>query len=115
MCIGSKKIPGRGTRDKIANIHWIIEKARKFQKKYLFLLLECTVLTVNPNGNYGLGVMVMCLHRLIDYSKCTPLVRGVDNGAGGSAGKESTCNVGDLGLIPGLGRSRGEGNGYPLQ
>ena len=32
-----------------------------------------------------------------------------------SAGKESTCNVGDLGLIPGLGRSAGEGNGYPLQ
>ena len=32
-----------------------------------------------------------------------------------SAGKESTCNVGDLGLIPGLGRSSGEGNGYPLQ
>ena len=34
---------------------------------------------------------------------------------GGSAGKESACNVGDLGLIPGLGRSPGEGNGYPLQ
>ena len=33
----------------------------------------------------------------------------------GSAGKESTCNVGDLGLIPGLGRSPGEGKGYPLQ
>ena len=33
---------------------------------------------------------------------------------GGSAGKESTCNVGDLGSIPGLGRSPGEGNGYPL-
>ena len=32
-----------------------------------------------------------------------------------SAGKESTCNVGDLGLIPGLGRSPGEGKGYPLQ
>ena len=30
----------------------------------------------------------------------------------GSAGKESTCNVGDLGLIPGLGRSPGEGNSY---
>ena len=34
---------------------------------------------------------------------------------GGSAGKESTCNMGDLGSIPGLGRSPGEGNGYPLQ
>ena len=34
---------------------------------------------------------------------------------GGSDGKESACNVGDLGLIPGLGRSPGEGKGYPLQ
>ena len=33
----------------------------------------------------------------------------------GSAGKESACNVGDLGSIPGLGRSPGEGIGYPLQ
>ena len=33
----------------------------------------------------------------------------------GSAGKESTCNAGDLGLIPGLGISPGEGKGYPLQ
>ena len=32
-----------------------------------------------------------------------------------SAGKESTCNVGDLGSIPGLGRSPGEREGYPLQ
>ena len=29
---------GRGTRDQIANIHWIVEKAREFQKKHLFLL-----------------------------------------------------------------------------
>ena len=34
---------------------------------------------------------------------------------GGSAGKESTCNAGDLGSIPGSGRSPGEGKGYPLQ
>ena len=33
----------------------------------------------------------------------------------GLAGKESTCSVGDLGLIPGLGRSPGEGNSYPFQ
>ena len=32
-----------------------------------------------------------------------------------SYGKEPTCNVGGLGLIPGLGRSPGEGNGNPLQ
>ena len=34
---------------------------------------------------------------------------------GGSVGKESACNVGDLGSIPELGRSPGEGDGYPLQ
>ena len=34
---------------------------------------------------------------------------------GGSAGKESSCNVGNLGLIPGLGRCPREGKGYPLQ
>ena len=33
----------------------------------------------------------------------------------GSAGRESACKVGDLGSIPGLGRSPGEGKGYPLQ
>ena len=33
----------------------------------------------------------------------------------GSAGKESACNVGDLGSIPGLGRSLGERKGYALQ
>ena len=32
-----------------------------------------------------------------------------------SVGKESVCNAGDPGLIPGLGRSAGEGLGYPLQ
>ena len=34
---------------------------------------------------------------------------------GSSAGKESTCNAGDSGSIPGLGRSAGEGIGYPFQ
>ena len=32
-----------------------------------------------------------------------------------SVGKESACSVGDVGSIPGLGRSPGEGKGYPLQ
>ena len=34
---------------------------------------------------------------------------------GGSDGKESACNAGDLGFIPGLGGSPEKGNGYPLQ
>ena len=44
----------------------------------------------------------------------TTLLR-VINSSCGSAGKESACNVGDLSLIPGLGRFPEEGKGYPLQ
>ena len=39
----------------------------------------------------------------------------MDLGPHSSVGKESACNAGDPGLIPGLGRSLGEGNGNPLQ
>ena len=42
----------------------------------------------------------------------TPVFLGLP---GGSSSKESACNVGDLGSIPGLGRSPGEVNSYPLQ
>ena len=42
----------------------------------------------------------------------TPIFLGFP---GGSDSKESTCNTGDLGSIPELRRSSGEGNGYPLQ
>ena len=42
----------------------------------------------------------------------TPVFLGLP---GGSVGKESACNVGDLGSIPELGRSPGEGNSYPIQ
>ena len=41
----------------------------------------------------------------------TPVFLGFPDG---SAGKESACNEGVLGLLPGLGRSSGEGKGYPL-
>ena len=42
-------------------------------------------------------------------------LRIVQSFPGGSAGKESACNAGDLGSIPEFGRSPGEENGYPLQ
>ena len=47
----------------------------------------------------------------------TALISGVgkDGFPGSSAGKESTCKAGDPSLIPGSGRSPGEGIGYPLQ
>ena len=47
------------------------------------------------------------------------LFKGFSGGSLGfpdnSVGKESTCNAGDLASIPGLGRSPGEGKGYPFQ
>ena len=43
------------------------------------------------------------------------LLKSIWEFPGGSDGKESACNMRDPGLIPGLGRSPGEGNGYPLQ
>ena len=47
--------------------------------------------------------MYMCVYTYIESSP------------GGSDSKESACSAGDLGLIPGSGRSSGERNGYPLQ
>ena len=40
---------------------------------------------------------------------------GLEGFPGGSDGKESACSAGDQGLIPGLGISLGDRNGYPLQ
>ena len=64
---------GRGTRDLIAKIRWIIEKPREFQKNFYF---------------------------------CFP---------DSSDGKECACNARDPDLIPGSGKSSGEGNDSPLQ
>ena len=58
---------------------------------------------------------------IVCHSSMSVLPLGVDRGGGwggfpgSSAGKESACNAGDSGLIPGSGRSPGEGIGYPLQ
>jgi len=77
----------------------------KFLKKQCFELfievwLICTVMLVSTMEHSDSGVCVcVCV---CDFP-------------GGSDGKKPTCNAGDLGLIPGLGRSPGEGNGNPLQ
>ena len=58
-----------------------------------------------PSGNH-LFFVSMTLFMLCYASSGFP---------GGSDGKESSCNTGDLHSVPGLGRSPGEGNGFPLQ
>ena len=77
---------------------------------------------LSPLGNQRL----ICLEQ--DNKHCCPLGTGKTSASGegaglqlgnrvpdGSDGKESACNVGDLGLIPGLGQSPGEGHNNPLQ
>ena len=56
--------------------------------------------------NWIFCFMKQCFEKLLTVSRVFP---------GYLASKESACNAGDLGLIPWLGRSPGEGNGYPLQ
>ena len=52
---------------------------------------------------------------MIHWRRDTLLIPVFLGFSGGSAGKARACSVGDLGSIPGLGRSPGEGNGSPLQ
>ena len=67
-----------------------------------------------------LGTFLMCRNYRTrkffhDKSKILLLPSNVQKFLGGLDGKESTCDAGDLGLIPGSGKSFGEGNGNPLQ
>ena len=55
------------------------------------------------------------VHSLKVRIRGTFCIRSHGGFPGGSTGKDSAYNVGDLGSMPGLGRSPGEGNGYPLQ
>ena len=58
----------------------------------------------------------VCVHVCVCVRVCVCVCVCVCVGfPGGSDSKESACNAGDLGLIPGLERSLGEGNSYPLQ
>ena len=60
--------------------------------------------------------ILMSLYKLLLYYIRVGLCLNDEWGfSGGSAGKDSTCNAGDLVTIPGLGTSPGEGKGYPLQ
>ena len=55
------------------------------------------------------------MHRVPDYQISPRIILHLPSFPDGSDGKESACNARDPGLITGLGRSSGEGNGYPFQ
>ena len=85
----------------------VLQKNGK-DKKYEFYILAKNLLQFRrPRFDSWLGKI--CWRR---DRQPTPVFMGFPCG---SAGKESACNVGDLGSIPGLKRSPGEGKGYPLQ
>ena len=52
---------------------------------------------------------------VLGVAKSRTRLKQLSSSSSSSVGKESACNVGDLGSIPGLRRSPGEGQGYPLQ
>ena len=72
-CLGPNDVlskKGKGTRDQIANIHWIIEKAREFQKNIYFCFIDYTrdfdsVITTNWNILQDMGITdhLTCLLR----------------------------------------------------
>ena len=82
---------------------------------------HCSFTILKILGALRIMLNLLCLCSIngatnLDYSPCVyNRVYWVLGFPCGSAGKESTCNAGDLGSIPGLGRSPGEGKGYPLQ
>ena len=56
-----------------------------------------------------------CMNTYIQNLERLTYLQGSNGHTGGSDSKEPACNVGDLGSVPGLGRSSGEGNDNPLQ
>jgi len=74
---------------------------------------ECSIELPMLYSNFPLAICLLCskVHASVLLFQ---LVQHLGF-PGGSAGKESACNAGDLGSIPGVGRSPGEGNSYPLQ
>ena len=81
---------------------------------------QITLLVVNVEAKHNLKLSISwkMKYMFLNMTKFTHTTKNIFTWvcfSGGSDSKECACNAGDLGLIPGLGRSPGEGNGYPLQ
>ena len=79
----------------------------------IFVIINYALMNFIYYACLGIEASTCFLRTFIHSANIEYLLRVWD--PGGSDGKESACNVGDLGLIPGSGRSSGEGNGNPLQ
>ena len=80
----------------------------------IFVIINYAVMYFIYYACLGIGASTCFLRTFIHSANIEHLL-SVWGFPGGSDGKESACNIGDPGLIPGLGRSTGEGHGNPLQ
>ena len=72
-------------------------------------------MNIQDNGWRDISIRELSVFQFIVQSACNEVFLLVSLGfPGGSAGKEFAFNVGNLGSVSGLGRSPGEGKGYPL-
>ena len=99
-------------KEKLASHRYIVRKAKSnlvaFSDSYGYCLTICQ----NPTNGYFLKTSCNVKSETILINFLYIEMQGFP---GTSVDKESACNKGDLGSIPGSGRSPGEGNGYPLQ
>ena len=98
---------------------YIESQIEKWLTPSVFLLLSIKVLSyllfnawTHATNNLPNVIVLQRASLVVQMVENPPAMQGFP---GSSAGKESACNAGDLSLIPGLGRSPGEGTGYPLQ
>ena len=96
----------------------IVSQIEKWFTPSVFLLLSIKVLSyllfnawTHATNNLPNVIVLQRASLVVQMVENPPAMQGFP---GSSAGKESACNAGDLSLIPGLGRSPGEGTGYPL-
>ena len=73
------------------------------------------IVNLKPCGKTGFSHLVQVSYLFIIYNMCIELCSHILELYRWLSRKESVCNAGDTGLIPGLRRSPGEGNGNPLQ
>ena len=90
-----------------------VTKSQTGLSDFHFLSLQVAQLVKDPLAMQETPVQFLGREDPLEKGKATtPVFLGLPCG---SAGEEFACNAGDLGLISGLGRSCGEGKGYPLQ
>ena len=91
-----------------------------FRTLYHYSIGFCIFFLLICRGSRHKPVLILATLRslregLVGRELIWEMIQGREGFPGGSAGKESACNAGDLGSIPGLGRSLGGGHGNPLQ